>query len=62
MAETLSIQEIQVRYDGEWVLIGDPEVDASLFCLRAPVSMACSAWISFAAVILVLTSPMVRLQ
>ena len=30
MAETLSLQESQVRYNGEWGLIGDPEVDASL--------------------------------
>ncbi len=34
MAEILSIQEIQSRYDGEWVLIGDPEVDASLVVQR----------------------------
>jgi hypothetical protein len=37
MAETLSIQEIQARYDGEWVLIGDPEVDASLHIQRGQV-------------------------
>lgn len=37
MAETLSIQEIQARYDGEWVLIGDPEVDASLTVQRGQV-------------------------
>src|SRR5215472_2965658 len=30
MAETLSIQKIQARYDGEWLLIGDPEVDVSV--------------------------------
>lgn len=34
MAELLSAQEIQNRYDGEWVLIGDPEVDASLSVQR----------------------------
>jgi hypothetical protein len=37
MVETLSIQEIQARYDGEWVLIGDPEVDASLHVQRGQV-------------------------
>ena len=37
MAEILSIQEIQSRYDGEWVLIGDPEVDASLVVQRGSV-------------------------
>jgi hypothetical protein len=26
MTEILSFAEIQTRYDGEWVLIGDPEV------------------------------------
>ncbi len=37
MAEILSAQEIQVRYDGEWVLVGDPEVDASLVVQRGRV-------------------------
>ena len=37
MAEALSIQEIQARYDGEWVLIGEPEVDASLNVQRGQV-------------------------
>jgi hypothetical protein len=37
MGESLSIQEIQERYDGEWVLIGDPEVDASLNVQRGQV-------------------------
>jgi hypothetical protein len=37
MADTLSIQEIQARYDGEWVLIGDPEVDPSLNVQRGQV-------------------------
>jgi hypothetical protein len=37
MAETLSMQEIQARYDGEWVLIGDPEVDVSLNVRRGQV-------------------------
>ncbi len=30
----LSVQEIQTQYDGEWVLIGDPEGDASLVVQR----------------------------
>ena len=34
MAEILSMSEIQARYDGEWVLIGDPEVDASFVIQR----------------------------
>lgn len=37
MAALLSVQEIQVRYDGEWVLIGDPEVDAALIVQRGRV-------------------------
>ena len=37
MTEILSAQEIQDRYDGEWVLIGDPEVDASLVVQRGQV-------------------------
>ena len=34
VAETLSLPEIEARYDGEWVLVGDPEVDASLAVQR----------------------------
>ena len=30
MAEFLTIDEIKSRYDGEWVLIGDPVTDESL--------------------------------
>jgi hypothetical protein len=30
MAEILNIDEIKTRYDGEWVLIGDPVADESL--------------------------------
>ena len=37
VAEILSAQEIQARYDGEWVLIGDPEVDESLVVQRGRV-------------------------
>jgi len=37
MTEILSIQEIQDRYDGEWVLIGDPEVDSLLDVQRGQV-------------------------
>lgn len=37
MTEILSLSEIQARYDGEWVLIGDPEVDASLVVQRGRV-------------------------
>jgi hypothetical protein len=37
MEKILSAQEIQARYDGEWVLIGDPEVDASLNVQRGRV-------------------------
>ena len=33
----LSVQEIQTRYDGEWVLIDEPEVDASLVVQRGRV-------------------------
>jgi hypothetical protein len=34
MEEILSIQEMQARYDGEWMLIGDPEVDETLTIQR----------------------------
>lgn len=27
MDEVLTIEEIEKRYDGEWVLVGDPELD-----------------------------------
>jgi hypothetical protein len=37
MTEILSLAEIQARYDGEWVLIGDPEADASLKVQRGQV-------------------------
>jgi hypothetical protein len=37
MTEILSLAEIQTRYDGEWVLIGDPEVDVSLSVQRGQV-------------------------
>lgn len=37
MTEILSFSEIQARYDGEWVLIGDPEVDSSLQVQRGQV-------------------------
>jgi hypothetical protein len=37
MTEMLALAEIQARYDGEWVLIGDPEVDASLNVQRGRV-------------------------
>ena len=37
MTEVLSLAEIQARYDGEWILIGDPEVDASLNVERGQV-------------------------
>ena len=33
----LSVQEIRTQYDGEWVLIDDPEVDASLGVQRGRV-------------------------
>jgi hypothetical protein len=37
VSEILTTQEIQARYDGEWVLIGDPEVDSSLNVQRGRV-------------------------
>jgi hypothetical protein len=37
MTDVLSLSEIQAHYDGEWVLIGDPEVDASLNVERGQV-------------------------
>ena len=37
MAEILNIDEIKSRYDGEWVLIGDPVADESLTVVRGSV-------------------------
>lgn len=37
MSEILTIQEMQSRYDGEWLLIGDPELDVSLRVQRGRV-------------------------
>lgn len=37
VAEVLSALEIRAQYDGEWVLVGDPEVDASLAVQRGRV-------------------------
>ena len=37
MAKTLTIDEIKSRYDGEWVLIGDPVTDESLSVLSGVV-------------------------
>lgn len=35
--EVLTIEEIEARYDSEWVLVGDPEVDEDLRVLRGAV-------------------------
>jgi hypothetical protein len=37
MAEILNIDEIKSRYDGEWVLIGDPVTDDSPMVVRGSV-------------------------
>ena len=37
MAEILNIDELKSRYDGEWVLIGDPVADESLTVVRGSV-------------------------
>jgi hypothetical protein len=37
MAESLNIDEIKSRYDGEWVLIGDPVADESLSVVSGSV-------------------------
>lgn len=37
MAQVLNIDEIKSRYDGEWVLIGDPVTDESLSVIRGNV-------------------------
>ena len=37
MAEILNIDEIKSRYDGEWVLIGDPVTDESLSVVHGNV-------------------------
>jgi hypothetical protein len=35
--EVLTIEEIEARYDSEWILVGDPEVDEDLRVLRGTV-------------------------
>ncbi len=37
MTEVLSLDEIHSRYDAEWVLLMDPEVDEDLHVLRGKV-------------------------
>lgn len=37
MTETFTVEEINRRYPGRWVLIGDPETDESLEVLRGKV-------------------------
>jgi hypothetical protein len=37
MSEIVTIDEMKSRYDSEWVLVGDPEVDDSLEILRGRV-------------------------
>ena len=37
MEETLTRAEIEARYDGEWIVIADPEVDDHLEVLRGRV-------------------------
>ena len=37
MEETLTRAEIEARYDGEWIVIADPEVDEHLEILRGRV-------------------------
>jgi hypothetical protein len=37
MGEILTYDEMKTRYDGEWVLVQDPEVDEHLRVLRGKV-------------------------
>ena len=37
MGEVLTAEEIEVRFDSEWVLVGDPETDEHLKVLRGTV-------------------------
>lgn len=37
MQERLTVEEMKARYDGEWLLVAEPEVDASLEILRGRV-------------------------
>jgi hypothetical protein len=37
MVKIINIDEIKSRYDGEWVLIGDPVTDESLSVVRGNV-------------------------
>jgi hypothetical protein len=37
MSDVLTMAEIERTYDGEWVLIGDPETDDSMRVIRGTV-------------------------
>ena len=37
MSEVLTLEEIQTRYPGEWVLVGEPETDDALRVQRGTV-------------------------
>jgi hypothetical protein len=37
MSEVLTVGEMESRFDSEWVLVGDPETDASLHVQRGRV-------------------------
>jgi hypothetical protein len=37
MSQVLTIDEIKARYDGEWVLIGNPKTDESLSVVQGSV-------------------------
>jgi hypothetical protein len=37
MGEILTRAEIEAKYDGEWVLVGDPEMDEYMRVLRGTV-------------------------
>ena len=37
MEQEMTIQDIEAQFDGEWVLVADPQTDANLHVLKGKV-------------------------
>jgi hypothetical protein len=47
MGEVLTRAEIEAKYDGEWVLVGDPEMDEQMRVLKGTVLVHSTDWDEF---------------
>jgi hypothetical protein len=47
MGEVLTRAEIEAKYDGEWVLVGDPEMDDQMQVLKGTVVAHSRDWDEF---------------